>query len=65
MAEARAALERLAAENSVSPFDGVILEYTNRVTGGPVMPTIACYVQFCARGRRPRPIATSAARITT
>ncbi len=51
MAEARAALERLAAENSGSPFDGVILEYTNRVTGGPVMPTIACYVQLLRPGQ--------------
>ncbi len=51
MAEARAALERLAAENSGSPFDGVILEYTNRVTGGPVMSTIACYVQLLRPGQ--------------
>src|SRR5262245_60006014 len=41
LAQARAALERLAAETSGSPFDGVILEYTNPVTGGPAMPTIA------------------------
>ena len=51
MAEARAALERLAAKNSGSPFDGVILEYTNRVTGGPVMSTIACYVQLLRPGQ--------------
>jgi len=50
MAEARDALERLAAESSGSPFDGVILEYTNRVTGGPVMPTIACHVQLLRPG---------------
>jgi len=50
MAQARAALERLAAEHSGSPFDGVILEYTNPVTGGPAMPTIACYIQMLRPG---------------
>ncbi len=49
--QARAALEQLATEHRGSPFDGVILEYTNPVTGGPVMPTIACYVQVLAPGQ--------------
>ena len=53
-AEARATLERLAAENTVSPFDGVILEYTNPVTGGPTMPTIACFVQLLRPGEHTR-----------
>jgi gentisate 1,2-dioxygenase len=39
------------------PFDGVILEYTNPVTGGAVMPTIGCYLQLlrpghCTRAHR-------------
>ena len=33
-----------------SPFDGVILEYTNPLTGGPTMPTIACYIQLLRPG---------------
>jgi gentisate 1,2-dioxygenase len=41
----RPALGRLAEVESGSPYDGVILQYTNPATGGPVMPTIACYVQ--------------------
>ena len=45
------ALERLAAEESGSPFDGVILEYTNPLTGGPAMPTIACYIQMLHPGQ--------------
>jgi gentisate 1,2-dioxygenase len=49
--EARAALERLATEQGGSPFDGVILEYTNPLTGGPTMPTIACYVQLLRPGQ--------------
>jgi len=50
MSQTRAALERLAAEDDGSPFDGVIFEYTNPLTGGPVMPTIACYMQMLRPG---------------
>jgi gentisate 1,2-dioxygenase len=39
-----AALEALG-DREGSPFDGVILEYTNPLTGGHVMPTMACYIQ--------------------
>jgi gentisate 1,2-dioxygenase len=48
--QTREALERLAAEGASSPFDGVIMEYTNPVTGGPAMPTIGCYVQLLRPG---------------
>src|SRR5499427_1924137 len=41
MSEMRAALQRLAAADSGGTVDGIALEYTNRRTGGPVMPTIA------------------------
>src|SRR5499433_3415741 len=41
MSEMRAALERLAAANTGDAGEGIILEYANRVTSGPVMPTIA------------------------
>jgi gentisate 1,2-dioxygenase len=54
IAPAREALERLAAEHAGSPFDGVILEYTNPVTGGPTMPTIACYIQLLRPGEQTR-----------
>ncbi len=30
----------------------IILEYTNRRTGGPVMPTIACHMQLLRPGER-------------
>jgi gentisate 1,2-dioxygenase len=43
--QTKATLDRLAQSEAGSPHDGVIMEYTNPVTGGPVMPTIACYVQ--------------------
>jgi len=41
----------MAAEHTGSPFDCVILEYTNPLTGGPAMPTIACYVQVLRPGQ--------------
>jgi gentisate 1,2-dioxygenase len=50
--QTKAALDRLAEGESGSATDGVILEYTNPATGGPVMPTIACYVQVLKPGER-------------
>ena len=50
MSEMRAALQRLAA-NSASA-GGIILEYTNRSTGGPVMPTIDCHMQLLRPGEK-------------
>jgi gentisate 1,2-dioxygenase len=52
--EAKAALEKLAAQGESSPFDGVILEYTNPVTGGPAMTTMGCYIQLLRPGERTR-----------
>ena len=34
--------------------EGIILEYKNRVTGGPVMPTIACHIQLRRPGEKTR-----------
>ena len=50
--ETKQAVSRLAELSQGSPFDGVIMEYTNPVDGGPVMPTIACYVQMLRPGER-------------
>jgi gentisate 1,2-dioxygenase len=54
LTQARAALEEMAAQETGSPFDGVILEYTNPLTGGPVMPTIGCYIQLLRPGEHTR-----------
>ena len=43
--QTKATLDRLSRTETGSACDGVILEYTNPVTGGPVMPTMGCYVQ--------------------
>lgn len=52
MSEMRAALQRLAAAHTGEAGDGIVLEYTNRRTGGPVMPTIACHMQLLRPGER-------------
>jgi gentisate 1,2-dioxygenase len=51
MSEMRAALLRLAAANT---GDETILEYINRRTGGPVMPTIACHMRLLRPGEKTR-----------
>ncbi|HUN69684.1 MAG TPA: cupin domain-containing protein [Burkholderiales bacterium] len=50
-ATALAALKKSAAR---SPYDGAILEYTNPLTGGPVMPTLGANLQLLAPGERTR-----------
>ncbi|MEK7215950.1 MAG: cupin domain-containing protein [Chloroflexota bacterium] len=50
--QAKAALDSLSGMNAGSPFDGVILEYTNPATGGPCMPTMACFIQLLRPGER-------------
>ena len=52
-ADAKAALEQMADAGESSEYDGVILEYTNPVTGGPTMPTIGCWVQMLSTAATP------------
>jgi gentisate 1,2-dioxygenase len=49
MSEMRAALERRGAAHT---GDEINLKYTNRRTGGPVMPTIACHMQLLRPGEK-------------
>lgn len=49
-----AALLRLA-ELEASPFDDVLMEYVDPVTGGSVLPTMGCYIQMIRPGVRTRP----------
>ncbi len=37
-------------EGAASPFDDVCFEYLNPNTGGPVLPTMSCYVQMIRPG---------------
>ena len=52
MSEMRAALQLLAAADTPDIGAEIILEYKNRVTGGPVMPTIACHMQLLRPGEQ-------------
>lgn len=51
---------REALEVEGSPADGALFEYTNPYTGGPVMPTLNCFIQALRPGQH-----TSAHRHTT
>jgi len=62
MSEMRAALQRQAAADTGNAGEEIILEYTNRVTGGPVMPTSPATCSCCAPVRRRARVAASAAR---
>jgi gentisate 1,2-dioxygenase len=52
MSEMRAELHRLAATKTDN--EALVLEYNNRTTGGPVMPTIACYMRMLRPGEKAR-----------
>jgi gentisate 1,2-dioxygenase len=49
--DAREAVMSLGT-NTESPFDGAMLEYTNPVTGGPSLPTMASFVQRLKPGQK-------------
>jgi gentisate 1,2-dioxygenase len=49
--QTEAALRHLATSGA-SPFDDIALEYINPHTGGPVLPTIACWIQLIRPGIR-------------
>lgn len=53
MSEMRAALERRAAADPGGTGE-IVLEYQNRLTGGPVMPTIACRMRLLRPGETTR-----------
>jgi gentisate 1,2-dioxygenase len=48
------ALSRAAEVSEGSPFDGIIMDYVNPVTGGPVMQTIGAQMQLLRPGERTR-----------
>jgi len=53
MSEIRAALNREAADSG-NAGQGTVLEYRNRATDGPVMPTISCHMQLLQPGEATR-----------
>lgn len=49
------ALQAAADTGAGDECDGVLLEYTNPLTGGPTMPTIGCWVQWLKPGAANKP----------
>ena len=58
-----AALHSLA-ETDCSPFDDVAMEFSDPATGGPVLRTMACWIQMIRPASIPRPTVTPPARCT-
>jgi gentisate 1,2-dioxygenase len=52
--ETYAALRRAAEVSDGSPYDGIIMEYVNPLTGGPVMPTTGATMQLLKPGMHTR-----------
>jgi gentisate 1,2-dioxygenase len=49
--ETLAALEELAESGNTDPYDGVLLEYKNPLTGGHTFLTMTCYIQMLLPGQ--------------
>src|SRR5581483_7770810 len=47
-------LRRAAQASDGSPFDGIIMQYVNPATGGPVMKTLGATIQLLRAGERTR-----------
>ena len=46
-----AALKSMAERSDGSPYDGISVEYTNPLTGGPALATIACFASLLYPGQ--------------
>ncbi len=53
--EARGTLAHLAETEAGSPFDGVMIEYINPLTGGPALPTMDAHLQWIQPGQQLKP----------
>ncbi len=60
-ARTREALKRLDKAGEYDACHGIKLEFVNPTTGGPVMPTISCYMQLLPKGFETAPYRTTAA----
>jgi len=49
-----AALETLRKVSKPDPFDGIIIDYQNRETGGPTLPSLNCRMQLLTPGEETR-----------
>jgi 1-hydroxy-2-naphthoate dioxygenase len=46
---------RALATREGSPYDGIVLEYVNPMTGGPTLPTLSCWIQLLRPGEATKP----------
>jgi gentisate 1,2-dioxygenase len=46
------ALKGMAERSDGSPYDGISVEYVNPLSGGPALPTIACFASLLRPGQR-------------
>ena len=53
--DAERALKEICASGHRDAHDGVLLEYSHPITGGPTMPTIGCWVQMIPPGESTKP----------
>ena len=45
---------KCVGERPGDPFDGILLEYANPLTGGPTLPTMSCAIQMIRPGEKTR-----------
>jgi 1-hydroxy-2-naphthoate dioxygenase len=48
-------LDAYAKAGREDPYDGLMLEYVNPMTGGPTLPTLSCRIQRLPPGRETKP----------
>ena len=60
-AQTRDALAGLKKANEVDPCHGIKMQYINPTNGGPVMPTIDCYMQLLPKGFKSETFQSTAA----
>jgi gentisate 1,2-dioxygenase len=53
--QSRAALEQMQKSGEIDLYEGLKLEYINPATGGPVMPTMSCFMQMLPKGFKTEP----------
>jgi gentisate 1,2-dioxygenase len=62
-AETRRAFEAIADDAEGSAVEGVLLEYKNPLTGGPVLPTMSCRISRLRPGFRGAPLRRTASAV--
>jgi 1-hydroxy-2-naphthoate dioxygenase len=53
--EMEARLRAVASTGDGSPYDGIALEYSNPITGGPTLPTLTCWASWIKPGQKLAP----------